>query len=459
MFCRGVYPCLRAPLCRAQLVLEDTMIRQTLHLPTSADWPALLNMLARRHNPDLKVEQDVTAILDAVRRDGDAALVSHTRRFDCPDFAPPLRLSPQTIRAAVTTVRPDDMDALREAADNIRAFHQAQKQESWFLTRPDGTLLGQKTDPVDRAGLYVPGGLGGNTPLISTLLMTALPAQVAGVGSLAVVTPPRKDGTVNPYILAAAHLLGIDEVYRVGGAWAVAALAFGTESIPAVDVIAGPGNIWVTTAKRLVQGQVGIDMLAGPSEVLILADSTANPAWIAADMLSQAEHDSLASALCLTTDPALADRVLAELSAQCALLPRAELAEKALDDWGAVAVVPHMDDALALANRIAPEHLELMTGDPWSLLPHIRHAGAVFMGHHTPEALGDYFAGPNHVLPTLGTARFSSALSVQTFTKRTSVIAASPEFSARACASVARLARLEALEAHARSMESRNFKV
>jgi len=431
------------------------MLASPLHLPTSAAWPLLLDKLGRRLAPDARAEKDVRDILAAVRQEGDAALVDCTRRFDCPDFAPPLRLDPEAIRAACGCIHADDMAALRAAADNIRAFHQAQKQASWFLTRPDGTLLGQKIDPVDRAGLYVPGGQGGNTPLISTLLMTAIPALIAGVPDISVVTPPRRDGTVNPYILAAAGMLGIEAVYRVGGAWAIAALAFGTDSIPAVDVIAGPGNIWVTTAKRLVQGQVGIDMLAGPSEVLILADAAANPDWIAADMLSQAEHDTLASAVCLTTDDASAQRVIASLRMQCAALPRAALAEQALDDWGAVAVVPNMDEAVALANRIAPEHLELMINDPWEILPRIRHAGAVFMGRHTPEALGDYFAGPNHVLPTLGTARFASALSVQTFTKRTSIIAASPAFSATAASPVARLARLEALEAHARSMEFR----
>ena len=431
------------------------MIVSPLHLPTAADWSILLDKIDRRRAPDARAEKDVLDILADVRQNADTALVDYTRRFDCPDFAPPLRIDPQTIRAARAAMRADDLAALRAAADNIRAFHQAQKQESWFLTRPDGALLGQKIDPVDRAGLYVPGGLGGDTPLVSTLLMTAIPAQIAGVADIAVVTPPRRDGTVSPYILAAACLLDIETVYRVGGAWAIAALAFGTPSIPAVDVIAGPGNIWVTTAKRLVQGRVGIDMLAGPSEVLILADAAANPDWIAADMLSQAEHDRLASAICLTTDAVLGQRVLTSLRTQCAALPRAALTEQALDDWGAVAVVPNLDEAVALANRIAPEHLQLMTADPWSLLPRIRHAGAVFMGHHTPEALGDYFAGPNHVLPTLGTARFASALSVQTFTKRTSIIAASPASSARSASCVARLARLEALEAHARSMECR----
>jgi histidinol dehydrogenase len=294
--------------------------------------------------------------------------------------------------------------------------------------------------------------------LLSSLLMNAIPAQVAGVREIAVVSPPRGDGTLSPYILAAAHLLDINEIYRVGGAWAIGALCRGTASIPPVDVIAGPGNIWVSTAKRLVQGRVGIDMIAGPSEILIIADSSANPAWVAADMLSQAEHDEWASAICITTDSELVDAVLRELEIQCNALPRALTARKALENWGALILVSDMDFAVNLSNRIAPEHLELLVQDPWSLLPRIRHAGAVFMGSHSPEAVGDYFAGPNHVLPTLGTARFASALSVQTFCKRTSIIAASSAFVREHADSIARLARLEGLEAHARSAEMRRGK-
>ncbi|MFT4302260.1 MAG: histidinol dehydrogenase, partial [Desulfovibrio sp.] len=309
--------------------------------------------------------------------------------------------------------------------------------------------------PMDAAGLYVPGGQGGNTPLISSLLMCAIPAQVAGVPRLAICTPPRKDGSVNPHILAAAHLLDIEEVYRVGGAWSIAALASGTESIAPVDVIAGPGNIFVTTAKRLVQGMVGIDMIAGPSEVLILADSSANPAWIAADMLSQAEHDTLASAICVTDDPRLAENVRQELDKQCMALPRATTAARSLEEWGAIVVTPNLSVAIAVANMVAPEHLEICTRDPWAVLPYIRHAGAVFMGQHSPEAVGDYFAGPNHVLPTLGTARFSSALSVQTFCKKTSIVAASSTFLQQNMQAIAALARMEGLEAHARSVEAR----
>lgn len=426
-----------------------------LTLPNESAWSELQNLLSGRDNPQQTVEADVRGMLEAVQRDGDAAVLDYTRRFDSPDMALPLRIPAEALEEATRSASPESLRCIREAADNIRTFHEAQKDRSWFLTRDDGTILGQKINAVDRAGLYVPGGRGGDTPLISSLLMTAIPAQVAGVREIAVVSPPRKDGTLNPYILATAHLLGVTELYRMGGAWAVGALAYGTQSVPGVDVIAGPGNIWVTTAKRLVQGRVGIDMIAGPSEVLILADASARPDWIAADMLSQAEHDTLASAICITDDSTLASAVLAELERQTASLPRADIARKSLADWSAVALVPNMDAALELANRIAPEHLEILMDDPWSVLPRIRNAGAVFLGPYSPEPLGDYFAGPNHVLPTLGTARFSSALSVQTFCKRMSIIAASPDFARNHADTVASLARLERLEAHARSMESR----
>lgn len=426
-----------------------------LTLPNESAWSELQNLLSGRDNPQQTVEADVRGMLEAVQRGGDAAVLDYTRRFDSPDMALPLRIPAEALEEATRSASPESLRCIREAAENIRAFHEAQKDRSWFLTRDDGTILGQKINAVDRAGLYVPGGRGGDTPLISSLLMTAIPAQVAGVREIAVVSPPRRDGTLNPYILATAHLLGVTELYRMGGAWAVGALAYGTQSVPGVDVIVGPGNIWVTTAKRLVQGRVGIDMIAGPSEVLILADASARPDWIAADMLSQAEHDTLASAICITADSALASAVLAELERQTVSLPRADIARKALADWSAVVLVPDMDAALELANRIAPEHLEILMNDPWSVLPRIRNAGAVFLGPYSPEPLGDYFAGPNHVLPTMGTARFSSALSVQTFCKRMSIIAASPDFARNHADTVASLARLERLEAHARSMESR----
>jgi len=420
-----------------------------------ADWKPLLDRLAARGEADSSRDEAVRSMLEAVRRRGDEALIEFTRKYDCPDMRPPLRVPESELAAAARTVSPGDMAVIAEAAASIRAFHEAQKNQSWFVTAREGAVLGQQVVPVDRAGLYVPGGRGGETPLISSMLMTAIPALVAGVPEVAVVSPPRRDGTLNPCILAAAHHIGVREVYRVGGAWSVGALAYGTESVPAVDVIAGPGNAWVTTAKRMVQGRVGIDMIAGPSEVLVLTDGSANPDWVAADMLSQAEHDASASALCLTWDAAFAPRLLERLRARLQELPREGIARSSLADWGSVVILSDEDAALALANRIAPEHMEVLVRDPWSLLPRIRHAGAVFLGEWSPEPLGDYMAGPNHVLPTMGTARFSSALSVQTFTRRMSIIAANAAFASSRAASVARLARMEQLEAHARSMECR----
>ena len=431
------------------------MTCRLLHLQNEKDWAQASGWLQGRTAPDDGVESAVREIIANVRARGDEALVDYTRKFDSPEFTLPVRVSPQEIARAAASVPVESRDYIYGAAANIRAFHEAQMDRSWFVTRPDGTILGQRVLPVDAVGLYVPGGQGGNTPLISSLLMNAIPAQVAGVPRLAICTPPRADGSVDPHLLAAAHLLDIEEVYRVGGAWSIAALAFGTESVARVDVIAGPGNIYVTTAKRLLQGMVGIDMIAGPSEVLILADDSANAAWVAADMLSQAEHDTLACAICVTDSPRLAERLPQELERQCAELPRAEIASRSLTDWGCIAVVPDLSTAVAIANQVAPEHLEICTRDPWAVLPHIHHAGAAFLGQHSPEPVGDYYAGPNHVLPTLGTARFSSALSVQTFCKKTSIIAASPAFLEKNAEAITGLARLEGLEAHARSVEAR----
>jgi histidinol dehydrogenase len=427
----------------------------------SADWPAIKAWLGGRALPDANAEERVRAILNEVRGRGDQALAEYTSRFDCPGFtAGMLRVSKEAIQAAAAAAPAEDLRIIEEAAANIRAYHQGQVQASTLSPRPDGSVLGRLVRPVDRVGLYVPGGQGGETPLISSLLMNAIPAQVAGVSEIAVVSPPRKDGTLNPYILATAALLGLDEIYCVGSAWAVAALAFGTGTIAPVDVIAGPGNIYVTTAKRLLIGSVGIDMIAGPSEIAIVAQASqegfaAKPAWIAADMLSQAEHDPLAAALCITPSPALARTVRACLVEQLALLPRNEIAARALGEWGATILVPDLETAYELVNRIGPEHLELALADPWSALGLIRHAGAIFLGQHSPEPVGDYFAGPNHVLPTLGTARFSSGLSVENFCKKSSLIATSPGFIDAHAAKIGRFARLEGLEAHARSVECR----
>lgn len=421
------------------------------------DWADIAAWLDRRKDPDTKVDGIVRDILDNVKTNGDAALAEYTAKFDCPGFtAEQLRVPAEAIAAALKEIPQADVDILEEAISRIRDFHANQKEKSWWTTAEDGTVLGQMVRPVDRVGLYVPGGQGGETPLISSLIMNAIPAQVAGVESIAVTSPPRKDGTLNPYILATAALLGLDEIFLAGSAWAIGALAYGTESIAPCDVLAGPGNIFVATAKTQLIGQVGIDMVAGPSEIAILADSSANPAWLAADMLSQAEHDPLAAALLVTPDTELAAAVMDELKTQCDALPRCEIAGNSLNTWGAIITVPDIETGTELINLLAAEHLELAVADPWSLLGSIRHAGAIFMGHNSPEPVGDYFAGPNHVLPTLRTVRFSSALSVQTFCKKSSIIAASPGYVAEHGHKIARLARLEGLEAHARSVECRN---
>lgn len=432
----------------------------TYYFSSAADAAGLVGRLAGRSAADGedagKTEAVVRDVLRDVRERGLEAVVDYTRTFDCPKFAPAMfAVSSEEAEEAVKSVPSADIAVIREAATRIRAYHEAQKQNSWFMNDACGSILGQIVTPLDRVGLYVPGGKGGKTPLISSLLMNAVPAQAAGVGEIAVVSPPQDDGSVNAHILAAAHELGISEIYACGSAWAIAALAYGAGPLAPVDLIAGPGNIWVTTAKRLLLGAVGIDMLAGPSEICIIADKSATPAWVAADMLSQAEHDPLASAVLIAADPDVAALVRAELAIQADALPRADIAKASLASWGAIIVAPDLAACAAIANKIAPEHLELCVEDPWGLVPSIRHAGAVFMGHYAAEPVGDYFAGPNHVLPTMGTARFSSALSVETFCKKSSVVSVNASFSREYAASIARLARLEGLEGHARSVEAR----
>jgi histidinol dehydrogenase len=432
------------------------MIQRTFqyHGPESlreiADW------LDERNRTDNSVGDAVADIIADVATRGDEAIVHYTRRFDCPDFMPEMiAVDPERLEAALDELPEEDVEIIIEAAENIAAFHEEQVEKSWMTTRHDGAVLGQLVRPVRGAGLYVPGGQGGETPLVSSLLMTAIPAQVAGVDEICVVSPPRADGTLNPYILGTAALLGLQQVFAVGSAWAIAALAHGSASIPQVDVVAGPGNIFVTEAKRQLIGRIGIDMIAGPSEIAILADETATPAWLAADLLSQAEHDPLAAAVLVTTDAALGERTMAELTAQLEALPRNSIARECLECFGAVIVVEDLAAGLEVVDLLAPEHLELCVDDPWPLLGSIRNAGAIFMGHHCPEPVGDYFAGPNHVLPTMGTARFSQALSVETFTKKASIIATPPSYLDAHGAKIARLARLEGLEAHARSAECR----
>lgn len=416
----------------------------------------LAEIAGRQAGADPLLEHKVREILEEVRRDGDKALIRFTRRFDAPEMDESgLTVKQDEIEAACAGVDSGFLSILKEAADNIESFHRQQVHPSHFITRPDGTFLGQMVRPVTAAGLYIPGGKEGETPLISSVLMNAIPARLAGVKDIALATPPRRDGSVNPYLLAAAREVGVTRVHKAGSAWAIGALAYGTPSIPKVDVVVGPGNIYVATAKKLLSGVVGIDLIAGPSEILIVADQYARPEFIAADLLSQAEHDPMASAILIATNRDLATRVSRLLHEKLPLLPRQEIARESLARYGAIFLVENLEAAIALANRIAPEHLELQVRDPWIHLGRIEHAGAVFLGDHSPEAIGDYFAGPNHVLPTAGTARFASALGVDNFLKKTSVIAYSRTAINRDGAGIVRLAELEGLQAHAESVRVR----
>lgn len=418
-------------------------------------WKAFLASLADRGAADGRdVEGKVREILQDVRRRGDKALAEYTEEFDGNRLDPAeLAVSPGEVEKAYRKVPRKVLDLLEKAARRIRDFHSRQKAESWFATEGAGTLLGQLVTPLDRVGLYVPGG---KASYPSSVLMNAIPAQVAGVSSLAVCTPA-PGGRLNPYVLVAADMLGIDEIYRVGGAQAVGAMAYGTRTIARVDKIVGPGNIFVATAKQLVYGQVDIDMIAGPSEILIIADDTADPSCIAADLLSQAEHDEMAVCLLLTDSAGLAGSVRVEVQRRIDDLPRGprERARTAIEGQGAIVIVRNIDEALRVSNTVAPEHLEIITADPLSRLPAVRNAGSIFIGPYTPEPLGDYLAGPNHVLPTGGTARFFSTLGVDSFQKRSNVLYFSEGDLARMSSDVERFARLEGLEAHARSVAAR----
>ena len=410
----------------------------------------------RRPGADPALEARVLEIIGAVKTEGDAAVLRYSRLFDAPGLEQErLCVSDVEVDAACGEVDSEFLAIIRTAIRNIEDFHKQQIRHSHFMARPDGTFLGQIVRPVRAAGLYIPGGRGGETPLISSVLMNAIPARLAGVPDIALTTPPRKDGSINPYLLAAAREVGVSRIHRAGSAWGIAALACGTKSIKPVDVIVGPGNIYVALAKKLLSGEVGIDMIAGPSEILVLADSSARADYIAADLLSQAEHDGMASAICITTEESLAGDIALSVSRQLSALPRGETAAASIGRYGAVFIAKSMDAAFALANRIAPEHLELHLKDPLPWLGRIENAGAVFIGDHTPEAVGDYFAGPNHVLPTAGTARFASALGVDDFLKKTSVIAYSRAAFDRDAASIIRLAELEGLTAHAESVRIR----
>lgn len=397
----------------------------------------------------------VKEIVEAVAREGDEALLRYTADFDKVQLtADLLRVKEEEIQGAYDRVEPEFLTSLRQAAANITAFHEKQKRNTWIDVKPDGTMLGMIHRPLRRVGLYVPGG---KAAYPSSVLMNVLPAKVAGVPEIALVTPPATGGRegIDPYILVAAAEAGVTEMYRVGGAQAVAALAFGTATIPAVDKICGPGNIYVALAKREVYGAVDIDSIAGPSEIVVLADDSADPRYVAADMLSQAEHDEMASAVLVTPSQALADAVAAELDRQVATLPRVDIARKSLEAHGAILVVNSLDEGVAVVNKLAPEHLEVMTEEPLELLGGIETAGAIFVGPYSSEPVGDYFAGPNHILPTNGTARFSSPLNVDDFVKKSSLIRYSKEALLRDAAGIATLARHEGLEGHARAVEIR----
>jgi len=407
----------------------------------------------RARSPSPEMEAAVRAILEGVRQRGDSALFEYAEQFDRVHLdVNTVRVSEREMESARQSLDPAVCEALALAAERIQAFHRRQHRESWFYQEEGIGLLGQLVRPLSRVGLYVPGG---SAAYPSTVLMSAIPARVAGVEELVLCTPARGDQTVPAAVLAAAHLAGVREVYRVGGAQAIAALAYGTESIRPVDKIVGPGNTYVATAKRLVFGVVGIDMVAGPSEVMIVADGTVAASWVAADLLAQAEHDPLASAICVTPSFDLAVATRAEVERQLEAVPRSSLARQALDAFGAVIVAGDLAEALDLANTVAPEHLELLVADPWALVPRVRNAGALFLGAHTPEAAGDYLAGPNHVLPTAGSARWSSPLSVEDFQKRCSLLSLTPEAIRRWREPITRLAHLEGLDGHARSLTMR----
>ena len=404
---------------------------------------------------DIREEKNVDGIVDEiiknVRENGDKALREYAEKFDGAKLDA-LEVPTQEIEDAYASMEEAYLETLRLAKENIERFHRHQLHEGFMLTGPKGTVMGQRYTPIEKAGLYVPGG---TASYPSTVLMDAIPAKIAGVSELVMTTPPGKDGAIPAPILAAAKVAGVDRIFKIGGAQAVAALAYGTESVPAVDKIVGPGNVFVATAKRKVFGKVAIDMIAGPSEILVLADEGCDAACVAADLLSQAEHDRLATAVLVTTSAKLAAAVSDELEKQIPLLPRADIARESIDTNGKIIIAETLEEAVAVSNRIAPEHLEICTDDPFAVLDSIKNAGSVFLGRNVPEALGDYLAGPNHTLPTSGTARFSSPLSVDDFVKKSSYLYYSKEALEDVCENVALFARKEGLEAHARSVESR----
>ena len=401
-----------------------------------------------RVTPAVNVEDIVTDIIANVRRSGDKALLEYNLKFDKAELNS-LQVTEEEIEAAFAAVEPKFLAILEQAAENIRAFHSRQVRNSFVIAEKPGIVLGQKVTPIENVGIYVPGG---TAAYPSTVLMDSIPAKIAGCSQIVMVTPPGSDGKINPVILAAAKIAGVDKIFKVGGAQAIAALAYGTESVPKVDKIVGPGNAFVAEAKKQVFGMVSIDMIAGPSEILVIADGKSNPAHVAADLLSQAEHDKLASAVLVTDSEALAKAVREELERQIPLLPRAEIARASIDRGGKIIVAESLMSGIEIANEIAPEHLELMVDDPFSYLDAVKHAGSIFMGRNCPEALGDYFAGPNHTLPTSGTARFSSPLSVDDFVKKSQFTYYTADALSAVAESIDYFAGKEGLQAHGKSV-------
>ncbi|MBS1128040.1 MAG: histidinol dehydrogenase [Nitrospirae bacterium] len=415
----------------------------------------LKRLIDRGETATEEVAATVKEVVERVRKEGDPAVLAYTEKFDRVKLTlKDIRVTPDEVKDAYSRVDPKKVDALKLAARNIRSFHEKQKVSSWVSQEADGVILGQLARPIRSAGVYVPGG---KACYPSSVLMNVIPAKVAGVEQL-VMCSPVPGGVLNPYILVAADIAGVSEIYKIGGAQAIAALAYGTATVPKVDKIVGPGNIYVATAKRYVFGQVDIDMIAGPSEVLVIADDSADPSFVAADLLSQAEHDELASAILVTTSRALAERVDAEMGRQMATLIRKEIARKAIDRFGAIVIVETLQEAAEVSNAIAPEHLELSVEKPFELLALIRNAGAIFLGHFTPESVGDYVAGPNHVLPTGGTARFFSPLSTDSFMKKSSLIFYTKEGLDKVGEAVMQIADVEGLEAHGNTIRVRMAK-
>jgi len=418
------------------------------------DKPAELyeKLTGRNQLEQADVLDAVNGILQDVKKRGDEAVLEYTKRFDKVELAAGMKVTEKEFEAALSKVDAKLLQVIQKAAVNIRAFHEKQKEQSWFTTEADGVILGQLYRPLEIVGIYVPGG---TAVLTSSVLMNAIPAKVAGVEKIIMATPPGKDGSINPAVLAAAREAGVDEVYKMGGAQAVAAMAFGTATVPRVDKIFGPGNIYVATAKRMVFGYCDIDMFAGPSEIMVVADETANPAYVAADLMSQAEHDVLAAAILVTTSEKLAFEVKAEIEAQFEGLSRKNILQSSLADYGAIVIVNTLDEAVEMVNQIAPEHLELCFEEPFSRLGDIKNAGAVFLGNYSSEPLGDYFAGPNHVLPTGGTARFFSPLNVADYVKKSSVISYTKKALEKVKDDIVLFAESEGLDAHANAIRVR----